>query len=165
MRARIGASLVGLVDESILRVIVGLILATYSGLGLKHKLEFKSNTVNSILGGSVYGFLSGLVGTGGPLRGAILLGFGLERELFIVTSGIISLMIDLTRIPVYLGKGFLLPQYSNYLPYLLVVALSGSYVSKRIVDKIPLERFTRIVRISILLVSLKLVYEELAVLV
>lgn len=161
----LGASLVGYVDESILRLLMGVVLVVYSGLGLlDHKLKFKASKVNSLVGGSVYGFLSGLVGTGGPLRGAILIGFGLERELYIATSGVISFMIDLTRIPVYLWKGFLQPQYYSYLPFLLIVALAGSYTSKFIVKRVPVERFTKIVQASILLVSLKLVYEGLTAL-
>ena len=71
-----GANLVGSFDESNLKILLGLTLFIYSGLGLlNHKLRFKPSKRNSVIGGSVYGFLSGLVGTGGPLRGAILMGF------------------------------------------------------------------------------------------
>jgi uncharacterized membrane protein YfcA len=128
---------------------------------LNHKLRFKATRFKSVLGGSIYGFFSGLVGTGGPLRGAILIGFGLQREQYIATSGVISMMIDLTRIPVYLWRGLLQPEYYWYLPILFVVALVGSYTSKFIVDRVPVKRFTKIVQIAILLVSLKLVLEGL----
>ena len=162
----VGASFAGIMDEAFLKLVVGLVLVIYSGLGLlKHILRFKTSKINSIVGGSVYGFLSGLVGTGGPLRGAILLGFGLERELYIATSGVISFMIDLTRIPVYLWKGFLTPEFYVYLPFLLIVALAGAYTSKVVVKKIPVEKFTGIVQASILIVSLKLVYEGLSALI
>lgn len=162
----IGASLVGTTNESALRLVMGLVLVVYSGLGLmKHKLEFKPSSMNSVIGGSIYGFLSGLVGTGGPLRGAILIGFGLERELYIASSGVISLMIDLTRIPVYLWKGFLKPEYYLYLPFLLLVALAGSYTSKLIVKRVPVEKFTRIVQGVIFIVSLKLVAEGVIALI
>ncbi len=161
-----GASLVDSIDESILRVLLGLILVIYSGLGLSnHKLSFKPTKLNSVIGGSVYGFLSGLVGTGGPLRGAILLGFGLERELYIATSGVVSFMIDLTRIPVYLWKGFLYPEYYSYLPFLLLVALAGSYFSKLIVERVPIKHFTKVVQLSILLISIKLVIEGILTIV
>lgn len=156
----IGANLVGVVDQMILKVLLGGILIIYSGLGLlNHKLKFTPSRTNSVIGGSVYGFLSGLVGTGGPLRGAILIGFGLERELYIATSGIISFMIDLTRNPVYLWRGFLRPEYYWFLPFLLIVALAGAYTSRKIVDRIPKEKFTKIIQLAILIVSLKLIYE------
>lgn len=162
----IGASLVGVIDQEFLKVILGFVLVTYSGLGLlDRKLRFDASRTNSIIGGAVYGFLSGLVGTGGPLRGALLIGFGLERELYIATSGVISFMIDLTRIPVYLWKGFLRPEYYGYLPFLLVVALLGAFTSRRIVDRIPTERFTKLVQVGILLVSLKLLVEGITGLV
>jgi len=158
----VGASLVGYLEVNILKLLVGIILIGYSSLNLlNHKLSFSPTTRNSTLGGSVYGFLSGLVGTGGPIRAAIVTGFGLEKERYISTSGAISFLIDITRITVYLQRGFLQPEYYWYIPFLLIVALAGAYTSKKIVDHIPLSRFTKLVQMAILLVSLKLVIDGL----
>ncbi len=101
----------------------------YSVLNLlDHKLIFSPTRGNSILGGSTYGFLSGLVETGGPIRGAILTAFGLEKEEYISTSGAIikaklepylgflhsvqhgkpSLVCDLEELYRYLVDGFVI---------------------------------------------------------
>jgi len=57
---------------------LGIILGLYSILGLTgRELRFESKRVYLIIGGSVYGFFSGLVGSGGPLQGAVLSSFGL----------------------------------------------------------------------------------------
>jgi hypothetical protein len=51
-----------------LKLILGVILLLYLILGLVGKeLRFESKNSYLVIGGSVYGFLSGLVGSGGPL--------------------------------------------------------------------------------------------------
>ena len=159
----LGASLIGYLNVGSLKALVGGVLILYSGLNLlDHKLKFSPTKGNSIIGGSVYGFLSGLVGTGGPIRGAILTGFGLKREQYISTSGAISFFIDLTRISVYLQRGFLQPDYYWYLPFLLIVALVGAYTSKRIVELVSSSRFVKLVQAAILILSIKLVVDGLS---
>ncbi len=159
----IGASFIGYLNAEFLKILMGIILIIYSVLNLlDHKLTFSPTRGNSILGGSTYGFLSGLVGTGGPIRGAILTGFGLEKAEYISTSGAISFLIDITRIAVYVQRGFLQPESYWYLPFLLLVALAGAYTSKKIVERIPLSRFTKLVQVAILLISLKLVVDGIS---
>jgi len=155
-----GAMLVSVFPKDLLKLTVGLILVAYSAIGLTgRKVTVKPTAGRSVLGGGVYGFFSGLVGTGGPIRGAILSAFGLEQGTYIATSGAISLLVDLTRVPVYLLSGFLAPGYYWYVPLLLAVALAGSYMSRRLVDRIPADRFRVIINLAIMLVSLRLVSE------
>jgi uncharacterized membrane protein YfcA len=101
------------------------------------------------------------VGTGGPIRSAILSAFGLDAGTYIATSGAISLLVDLTRVPVYLWSGFLMPEYYWYVPLLLAVALTGSYLSRVLVDRIPAPEFRVIINVAIMLVSLRLVAEAM----
>lgn len=159
----LGAFLIEEIDLSFLKVIVGIILIIYSSLNLlEYNLEFKPRKFNTIIGGSLYGFLSGLIGTGGPIRGAILSGFGLEKDSYIATNGIISFFIDLTRISVYLSMGFLLPEFYWYIPLLFLVSLLGGFFSRLIVDRISVKEFSMIIQLAIILVSIKLVYDGLS---
>ena len=113
------------------------------------------------MGGCLYGFFSGLVGTGGPLRGAFLTSFNLEKDAYISTSGSISFLVDLTRIPVYLASGFLRPQYYWYVPVLFLIAIAGSYTSRRIVTGVSQQTFRKVILIAVFLSGLKFVYDGL----
>jgi uncharacterized membrane protein YfcA len=160
----IGARYIGVLNVNTGKTLVGLVLLIYSSLGvLETKLRFKPSTLNTVTGGVLYGLLSGLLGTDGPIRGSILIGFGLEPELYIATSGAISLMIDLTRVPVYLWRGFLDPQYMIYIPLMFIVALLGTYSSRFLVERLDTETFSKVVYIGILVLSLKLIYEGLII--
>ena len=109
-------------------------------------------------GGSLSGFLAGLIGTGGALRGAFLTAFGLPKEKYIATAAAIALAVDITRIPVYVSQGFLDPALYWMLPVLFVIAMCGSFIGKRIVAHIPGAVFRRVVLAAILLIGLKFLW-------
>ncbi len=156
----VGALLVNYSSQNLLKLVLGLFLLTYSLASiLAPEFKFKPRTRTAIIGGSLSGFLAGLIGTGGALRGAFLTAFSLKKKVYIATAAAIALLVDLTRIPLYLGSGFLQPQFYYSIPLLLIIAISGSYTGKKIVDKIPQLLFRKLVLIAIAIVSLKFIYE------
>ena len=105
----LGASLVGVIPQSILQIILGVFLIVFSVLFLfKPLLKFAANTRTTAGGGSISGFITGVVGTGGALRAMFLTGFNLEKTKYIATAAVIALATDSTRIPSYIYQGFLL---------------------------------------------------------
>ena len=156
----LGALLVNYTSQNILKLILGVFLLVYSvTLFFKPELKFKPSKKNAIVGGGLSGFLAGLIGTGGALRGAFLTSFNLKKGVYIATAAAIALAVDLTRIPFYLKDGFLSSQYYYFIPILLVVALFGSYTGRKIVDKIPQKSFKKVVLVFIALASLKFIYD------
>src|SRR3990167_1414273 len=156
----LGALLVLYIPQSILKGILGVFLVVYAGISFwKEDLKVKPSLANSILGGGASGFLAGLIGTGGALRGAFLTAFGLPKEKYIATAAAIALAVDLTRIPVYLQQGFLDQKYYWYLPVLVVLAFAGSFTGKQIVQRLPQDKFKKVVLVAILLIGLKFIYD------
>jgi len=155
----IGALLVSYLPQDVLKGLMGVFLVGYSGISFwKEDLRIKPSLQNSIFGGGLSGFLAGLIGTGGALRGIFLTAFGLSKGRYIATAAAIALAVDLTRIPVYFAEGFLSYQYYWRVPFLFLVALFGSFTGKQVVKRIPQARFRKIVLLAILLVGLKFVY-------
>src|SRR3989338_3664126 len=104
----LGALLVNYAPPELLKLLLGLFLLTFSIISLiKPRFKFKPSTRNAIIGGGLSGFLAGLIGTGGALRGAFLTAFNLKKKVYIATIAVIALTADITRIPIYLGAGFL----------------------------------------------------------
>jgi len=112
-------------------------------------------------GGFSYGLLSGLIGAAGPINVALLERTGHEREEFIGTFAIISVIIGTIKTGIYLGK--------NLFPIeLLVVYLLGFiviFVMTRIghwlTPKIPKEKFKIIVLLLLIVISIRLVLSTL----
>ena len=158
----IGALLVTYLPQEMLKGILGVFLIIYSIISLwKEDLKVRPSLFNSVIGGGLSGFLAGLIGTGGALRGAFLTAFGLPKEKYIATAAAIALALDFTRIPVYFAEGFLTSQYYWYIPVLLIVALAGSFTGKQVVKQVPQKTFRKVVLSAILIIGLKFVYDLL----
>ncbi len=158
----LGALLVNYTPQDLLKGILGVFLAIYAVIFLwRENVRVKSSVFNSIVGGGLSGFLAGLIGTGGAIRGAFLTAFGLPKERYIATAAAIALAVDFTRIPVYFAQGFLNGEFYAYIPFLLVIALAGSFTGKQIIKKVAQKKFKKIVLIAILIVGAKFVYDFL----
>jgi hypothetical protein len=58
------------------------------------------------IAGALSGVLGGLVGNQGGVRSAALLGFNLDKEVFVATATAIALVIDAVRLPIYLWQSW-----------------------------------------------------------
>lgn len=151
----LGGVLSNIVNSTYLEIILGVFLVGLSLLFLiKKDLIITPNKKNAIVGGTVSGFSAGLLGTGGAVRGLTMAAFNLEKSVFIATSAMIDLMIDATRTVVYYQNGYISKDILIYIPFLFVIGLIGTYFGKRILDKIPQERFKQISLVLILVIGL-----------
>ena len=122
---------------AIFLIVLSIVLFVYSNIRLK------PNFVNSFSGGVLSGFLAGVIGTGGAIRGIVLASFDLSPSAFIATSSIIDLSIDLSRSVVYFFNGFVHPHDLYLLPILAVVSIVGTFLGKKIVLKLSNDQFKK----------------------
>jgi uncharacterized membrane protein YfcA len=156
----LGATLVGDLSQTLLKLMLGVFLISLSVAFLvRPRLAFPANSKTLVLGGGVSGFIVGLIGTGGALRATFLAGLKLDKEKYIATAAVIALGTDATRIPSYLSSGFLTEQYYYFIPILFGIALGGSFVGRKIVNRIDQEKFKKIVLIAIMLASIKFIVD------
>jgi uncharacterized protein len=154
----LGATLVGNLSQTLLKFMLGIFLIVISATFLlRPKLAFPANAKSFVLGGGISGFIVGLIGTGGALRAALLTGLKMEKEKYIATAAVIALGTDATRIPSYISAGFLPEQYHYFVPILFGTAVAGSYVGRKIVNRIDQDKFKKMVLIAIILASIKFI--------
>ena len=110
-----------------------------------HSKSLKETNSNLYLGGTISGFLAGLIGTGGAIRGIILTAFNLEKNVFIATSAMIDLGVDSSRAAVYISNGYFSKEHLILIPFLILISIVGSYVGKRILQYIPEKAFHYVV--------------------
>lgn len=92
----------------------------------------KQTDSNLYLGGIASGFIAGIAGTGGAIRGITLAAFQLPKEIFIATSALIDLGVDLSRAVVYTSNGYFKSEFFFLIPFLIGISILGSYVGKLI---------------------------------
>lgn len=129
------------IELSMNLIILGLTLFLITGAGKK----IQQTNFNLYTGGIISGFLAGLIGTGGAIRGITLAAFGLEKDLFIATSALIDLGVDSSRAIVYILQGYFLKEHVILIPFLVAIAVVGSYLGKKILAYIPEKYFHYVV--------------------
>jgi uncharacterized membrane protein YfcA len=129
-------------------IIVSLLLLFFKSLSLKPTLS------NSIGGGVFSGLIAGLLGTGGAIRGITLAAYNLKMDVFIATSAIIDLAIDLSRSVVYSINGYVHKDDLYLIPILLLVSIAGAFIGKLFLTKISEKQFKSIVLILVLVTGI-----------
>jgi uncharacterized membrane protein YfcA len=129
--------------------IILVILALY--LMVNFSKTIAQTDRNLYLGGIASGFLAGLVGTGGAIRGITLASFHLPKDIFIATSALIDLGVDASRAVVYISNGYFLGKHIILIPFLIGISIGGSYIGKQILKKTSEDVFRYIVLIVVIL--------------
>lgn len=146
-----GAYLSKFFDSTLLEVILAFFLIGFSILFLlAQNFIINPTHTNSIIGGSISGFVAGLLGTGGAIRGMTLAAFNLNKDVFIATSAFIDFGVDLSRGVIYFSNGFMHWHDMKYVLILIVVSIVGTYIGKMVLDKVSETTFKRIVLFVIL---------------
>lgn len=146
----IGAGLANQLTETLLKQFLGAFLIFYGLFSLWRKdFQVKPKLTNLVLGGSLSGIIAGLIGTGGALRATFLSSFKRKKAEYLATTAIVALMVDLTRIPVYLKQGFLSSTLFGALPFLFVTAFIATYLGKQIANFLPAKLFEKVVILAI----------------
>jgi uncharacterized membrane protein YfcA len=145
--AIIGASLQISLYSDVVKVIMGVVLVLLGFAEIVPRAEkLRIPQKYDQVGGFLSGLLGGFVGNQGAIRAAYLLNYQISKETFIATSTLISLVIDLTRIPVYIAAhAQILPSLGWH--FLLVVAVTscGTLVGKRLLRLVSLMMFRKVI--------------------
>jgi hypothetical protein len=128
--------------EKVLGVV--LMLIPLASLVLGKGLRKLPSAVAVVLSG-LSGFSTGLIGTGGAIRGMALISFGLSKNAFVAVSASIDLGGDLLRAVIYLREGYMDWSQWFYIPLLGASAWLGSWAGKKILVRIKQTQFERIV--------------------
>jgi len=150
----LGAYLTSKLNLDYSQIVLGIFLIVFSLVFLlRPNMKVPATNTNAAVSGGASGFLAGLLGTGGAVRGVSMSAFDLRKECFVATSAAIDLAVDASRSVVYLRSGYLKPEDYHYIPILLVVAVAGSYLGKLVLKRIPQDRFRKIVLVLVLLIG------------
>ncbi|MEZ5017737.1 MAG: sulfite exporter TauE/SafE family protein [Flavipsychrobacter sp.] len=110
------------------------------------------------LGGLLSGFFGGLSGHQGALRSMFLIKAGLTKEAYIATGVVIAMIIDISRMIVYVSIFKSLQGDLNYslLAVVTLCAFAGAYIGNKLVKKITIETLHTIVAVMLLIIAVLL---------
>ena len=154
----VGAGLTASLPSAAVKLLFGIFLLSYVGLSclLPSGLRLPATPWTLIGGGAGSGFVAGLIGTGGAIRSACLLAFGLPRDAYLGTSAAIALVVDATRLPVYLAEQFIPWRMLPAVASLILVAFAGAWVGQRLIRRASPAIFRGVILAMLTLIGLKL---------
>lgn len=142
----LGAAVTTRLSSAVVTLAFGLFLLAYVAASLRERARLLPRTPLVLMGGgALSGVIAGLLGTGGAVRSACLLAFGLPKEAYLGTSAAIALIVDTTRLPVYLVGGFIPSRMVPVVLSLVVVAFAGAACGQWAVRHLSASVFRRIV--------------------
>jgi uncharacterized membrane protein YfcA len=145
-------------EAALARVLGAFLLAYVAFIFARPRWRLKQTPANEVIGGAASGFVAGIFGIGGAVRSAFLSAFDLRKSVFIFTSAAIAFAIDSARIVTYLAGGSRLggPLLAGMAAY-VAASLAGTWLGKRVVDRIPQSWFRPVVAAFLGLAGLKLI--------
>jgi uncharacterized membrane protein YfcA len=159
-------ALAGTLFESAWLLILLALLLLFVGVGefvgYTRRLAFHGTA--AWIAGVVSGLLGGLVGNQGGLRSAALLGFHLERHVFVATATAIALFVDGARMPVYFyTHGDELRLMANVIAVSSAAVIAGTVVGQRVLQGIPEPIFRRVVAVLLVALGAALLWKTIGV--
>lgn len=153
-----GASLSLQTQALPLRRILGAFLILYVAfLFFNREWILPKTQGTAICGGALSGFFAGFFGVGGAVRGAFLTAFDLPKEVYLFTSGIIALFIDLTRVSRYILGGTRLEQgHLIALTLSIPISFIGACIAKKFLNGLAQKFFRTFVGVFLTLLGFKL---------
>jgi len=141
------------------KAIIGLLMAVFATVELLPQAKRWALSPKWLVpGGALSGFFGGLSGHQGALRSIFLLRTGLGKEAFIATGTAIAMLVDLTRIPVYLRRmpEGLVQEQGLLLLTTTIAAFLGAWWGRRLIPKITFRGVQVVVGILLLGIALAL---------
>lgn len=120
-------------------------------------LNLKISPFSLIAGGSLVGFLSGLLGSAGPLGAAIFLSLGLSPVAYIASEGTTALAIHRVKIITYHQYIILDQDLWLLAAFMGVAMIAGSWSAKQVIEYMPQKKFERYVTVLLVVLAIYLI--------
>ncbi|MFZ2087703.1 MAG: sulfite exporter TauE/SafE family protein [Desulfobaccales bacterium] len=136
------------VTRSIGAVILLFVTLKYFGIVRLHE-----GTALLLIGGGLVGFLSGLVGSAGPLGAAVFLSLELSPVAYVASEAITALVIHGVKTVVYLKYIFIDRNFWVLAGIMSIAMVLGTWSSKRIIERMSPKSFQRFVTVLLVLIA------------
>ena len=108
--------------------------------------------------GAVTGFLSALMGGVGPISSPFFLAYGLTKEAFIGTEALCAVGMHVVKSLTYGKLGVLDIKMLRLGIGFGVIMMCGSYIAKKILEKISRQKFLTIVEIMLIAIGITMLF-------
>ncbi len=135
--AIVGSFALNFIPIGIFNKVLAIFILAYLANDVFEFIPKKHSSVSAIpLLGTLYGFMSGLVGSGNLVKGPLFTSIGLLKESYIGTYAVTSFFVNVPKILVYLAIGVIVGStFVKAIPFLFI-SIIGTYIGKHFLSKV-----------------------------
>lgn len=145
------------IDAKKIKIGIGVFLIIIVVYRRLQKKQISLGNIGMLVGGGLTGFLSGLVGSAGPLGAAFFLGLNLTATSYIASEAITALAMHLVKTAVYNKFALIGRPEFLYGLFIGVAMIAGSWAGKKFIEKLSREKFVVLVEILLIISGLQMV--------
>ena len=148
-----GALLFAELPKSIINRCIGVAILLFTLLKLIGVLKLKPSNALLLIGGGLVGFLSGLVGSAGPLGAVVFLSLGLPPVAYIASEATTALVMHGVKTVVYQSTLSIEPKVWLLAGVMGLAMILGTWVSKKVIEKLDPKIFQYFVSVLLILMA------------
>lgn len=149
----LGTPLVNRIPEAGFRLVLGLFILIMTWMP---KLKGMSNPRSMFMSVGVgAGFLSLFIGASGPFIAPFFLHAQLSKEGLVATKAFCQFVLHTTKMVAYFISGFVLWPWLGLLAWMIPAVILGNYLGKKILLKVPEEKFRLALKVLISLAAFR----------
>jgi len=148
-----GALLFAELPKTIINRCIGAAILLFTILKLSGVLKLKPGNFLLIVGGGLVGFLSGLVGSAGPLGAVIFLTLGLPPVAYIASEATTALVMHGVKTVVYQSTLTIEPKVWLLAGLMGLAMILGTWVSKKVIERLDPKKFQLFVSVLLILMA------------
>ncbi|NPV89555.1 MAG: sulfite exporter TauE/SafE family protein [Firmicutes bacterium] len=136
---------------------IGFVIVLFVTLKYFNILRLETNNCIMFIGGGIVGLISGLVGSAGPIGAALFLSLNLSPISYIASEAVTATAMHIAKTFIYqkyLGIGLKGLEIGLFLG---VAMISGTWAGKKVIDKLPKEKFVKFVGVLLVVVGLQMI--------
>jgi hypothetical protein len=144
------------------QILIGLfLLATVLSYSLnKQERTFTVQTWQFLPAGFFHAFISGLVGSSGPVMNPFYLNYGLVKEQMLATKAVHVIVVHIAKLFVYAAFGVLKPEYLGYGLVIGLAAAPATWAGQYILQKMSDRQFRQLVMASMAIAGVLMLWEQ-----
>ena len=132
-----GAHLLKIIDDNLLKVIIGIIVTISAIINLYgYKIKVKNEKLSYIPVGFISGVMNGSVSLGGPPLVLFLSNQDVEKQRFRANLTSYFLILNIFTIPTYIIGGLITNEVMQYTIYVLPGLIIGAFVGVKLGNKV-----------------------------
>lgn len=137
-----------------------LVFSSVSQLFQQNNPFFKIRTWYFMPAGLIYAFLSGLVGSTGPMLNLFYINYGLVKEPMVATKSVHMVAVHVAKLIAYAAFGVLHIPFLGYGLLLGFAAFPGNWLGQKVLERMSTDQFKQVVMLFVSMSGLLLIWRE-----